>query len=260
MNTTPLRVASAAMVLSVSITGFAQELATASMQKVSGALSPDQPAPAAQPAPTAAPKERVAAVKKSFAESQAKLRSYEWIETTVTTLKGEEKGRIENRCYFGAEGKVQKVAVVAPPEEKPARGLRGKIKEKKKEGLSEYMESAAALVHKYLPPDPEKLQKCVDAGGASISILEPGKRARLDFRDYLQAGDKLTVEIDLTDDTILGVGVSSALGESKDPVTLEVKFGKFEDGTIYASETKLDAKAKEVKVSVRNSGYRKASP
>ena len=68
---------------------------------------------AAQPAAAAganpAPKERVAAIKKWFAESQARLRNYEWIETTVVSLKGEEKSRTQMRCYYGAEGKVQKI-------------------------------------------------------------------------------------------------------------------------------------------------------
>ena len=261
MSVTVLRTTFTALLLSTSVTSFANTCSAAGANWVCAELTMDQPAtPAAEPAPTPAPKERIAAVKKSFAESQARLRSYEWIETTVTSLKDEEKARTENRCYFGADGKVQKVPVIAPPEEKPARGLRGKIKEKKKEELADYMESAAALVHKYLPPDQAKLQKCADAGNASINILEPGKRAKLEFRDYLQPGDKLSVEIDMTNNTILGVGVSSALGEDKDPVTLEVKFDKFDDGTIYTSETKLEAKAKHVKVNVQNSGYRKAGP
>jgi hypothetical protein len=258
MSSALLRTTLAALMLAASLTSFAEACAAASVNSVSEALTMDQQAPpTAAPTPAPAPKERVAAVKKSFAESQAKLRSYEWIETTATSLKDEEKARTQNRCYYGAEGRIQKVPVVAPPEEKPARGLRGKIKEKKKEELSDYMQSAVALVHKYLPPDQEKLQKCADAGKASIHILDPGKRARLEFQDYLQPGDKLSVEIDLTSNTILGVGVSSALGEDKDPVTLEVKFDKFDDGTIYTSETKLEAKAKQVKINVQNSGYRK---
>src|SRR5947209_7216919 len=59
----------------------------------------------------AAPDERIAAVKKSFADSQALLRNYEWIETTVTSLKGEEKSRVVKRCYYGADGALQKVPV-----------------------------------------------------------------------------------------------------------------------------------------------------
>ena len=76
---------------------------------VAGVLAP-VPA-AAQRAAAAganpAPKERVAAIKTSFAQSQAKLREYEWIETTVVSLKGEEKSRTQKRCYYGAEGQVQ---------------------------------------------------------------------------------------------------------------------------------------------------------
>ena len=227
------------------------------------ALAQPPAAPAAQPAEAAAspaPQERVAAIKKSFAESQAKLRKYEWIETTIVSLKGEEKSRKQNRCYYGADGKVQKVPLAAPAEEKPERGLRGRIKEKKKEELADYMEEAAALVHKYLPPDQEKIQKCNEAGKTSIQILEPGKRAKVQFRDYLQPGDSLSVDIDPANNRVLGVGVASALGKDKDPVTLAVKFDTFPDGTIYTSETTLEAKAKNVKVTVQNTGYREATP
>ena len=227
---------------------------------MAGVLAP-VPA-AAQRAPAAganpAPKERVAAIKTSFAQSQAKLRDYEWIETTVVSLKGEEKSRTQNRCYYGAEGKVQKVPVAAPPEEKAGRGLRGRIKEKKKEELSDYMEQAAALVHRYLPPDQERIQRSTDAGKTSIHILEPNKRARIDFRDYLQPGDVLGVEIDLANNHILGLSVTSAL--DKDPVALVVRFDQFPDGTIYTAQNVLDATAKQVKVVVENSGYRKTGP
>ncbi len=218
----------------------------------------DAPAtPAAQQAAGPAPKERIAAVKKSFMESQATLRKYEWNETTVVSMKDEEKSRKVNRCYYGAEGKLQKVPVTATPEAKPSRGLRGKIKEKKKEELADYMEEAAELLHKYLPPDPEKLQASADAGKVAIAVLEPGKRARLQFADYLVPGDALSVEIDLTNNTILGVSVASYLATEKDAVTLDVKFDKFPDGTIYTAETTLEAKAKNVKVVVENGGYKK---
>lgn len=218
--------------------------------------TPPTPPPAA-PQSAPAPQERVAAIKGSFAQSQAALRKYEWVETTVVSLKGEEKSTKQNRCYYGAEGKLQKVLVSTTPEEKPGRGLRGKIKENKKEELTEYMEEAAALVHKYLPPESERIQACVQAGKAFIQVLEPGKRARIEFKDYLQPGDAFSVEIDLTNNTILGLTVASSLSKEKDPVTLTVQFGKFPDGTIYTAETKLDAKAKNVTVMVTNSGYRK---
>jgi hypothetical protein len=89
----------------------------------------------------------------------------------------------------------------------------------------------------------------------TIHIIEPDKRAKVEFHDYFKPGDVLSVEINLADDTILGASVASTL-KNKDPVTLEMRFEKFPDGTIYTAETKLKAEAKGVEVNVQNSGYR----
>ncbi len=217
-----------------------------------------QPPPpgGAQPAKDPpAPQERIAAIKKAFMESQAPLHSFEWIETTVISLKGEEKSRIEKRCYYGADGKIEKVLLSAPPQEERGRGLRGRIKENKKEELTEYMTEAGDLVHEYLPPDQEKIQACADAGNVTIRMIEPGKRAAIEFHDYLEPGDHFSVEIDLTDNTLLGMHIDAAL-DNGDPVTLDVTFDKLIDGTIYTAETELEAKAENVKVTVHNHGYR----
>jgi hypothetical protein len=215
-------------------------------------------APAPPPQPT--PEERIAAVKQSFAQSQALLHKYEWIETTVTSLKGEEKSQVQKRCFYGAEGTLQKVAVSAPPEDQPGRGLRGRIKEKKKQELTAYMEEAAALLQNYIPPDPARIQAVREAGKVSIQIVDPGKRAKLVLSDYFKPGDSLSIEIDLTSNRILGAGVDTTLGKDADPVTLDLRFDTFPDGTIYNSRSTLDAKAKKVTVVVQNGGYRQTVP
>src|ERR1039458_6178715 len=97
--------------------------------------------------------ERVAALKASLAASQIILRQYEWIETTVVSLKGDEKSRKQERCYYGADGGIQKVEVSASPEPEKKRGLRGKIIAKKKEELTDYMKNAVSLVKTYVPPN-----------------------------------------------------------------------------------------------------------
>jgi len=40
-------------------------------------------------------------------------------------------------------------------------------------------------------------------------------------------------------------------------VTLDVRMGQLNDGTTYPSDVALDAKAKKLTVTVKNSGYRK---
>jgi hypothetical protein len=78
--------------------------------------------------------------------------------------------------------------------------------------------------------------------------------------DYFKPGDSLSIEIDLTSNRILGAGVDTTLGKDADPVTLDLRFDTFPDGTIYNSRSTLDAKAKKVTVVVQNGGYRQTVP
>jgi hypothetical protein len=210
-------------------------------------------------APQPSVQERVALLKGSFAASQANLRQYEWIETTVVSLNGEEKSRKQQRCYYGADGVLQKVLVDAspPPPTKP--GLRGRIIANKTAELTDYMKSAVSLVKSYLPPDPAKIQASQDAGKVSIQVLDPGKRAQVNFHDYQKPGDNLAVVINLANNVVAGIGVSSYLDSPTDVVTLDAKMGQLNDGTIYTSDTTLNAAAKNLTVTVQNTGYRKTN-
>lgn len=203
--------------------------------------------------------DRVAAIKTELATSQAVLKDYEWIETTVVSLKGDEKSRTQQRCYYGAEGGIQKVEVSETPEPEGKRGLRGRIAENKKEELTDYMKNTISLVKTYMPPDPVKIQLAKDAGKVTIEILEPGKRARLNFADYEKAGDRLGIEVDLEKDRLQGISVSTYVDDPKEHVLLDAQMGHLNDGTSYVSGVSLFASAKSINVTVQNSGYRKAN-
>lgn len=200
--------------------------------------------------------DRVAALKSSLASSKAALRQYEWIETTVVSLKGEDKSNVQERCYWGADGKVQKVPVAAPAPDKKKGGVRGKIVENKKEEMSDYMKEAVALIKRYLPPDPGAIDRVKAAGKLTVSP-QPGNRVRLAFADYLKPGDNLSIEMNLADNTLVSANVASTMDSDKAPVTLAVQFAKLDNGATYEAQTVLDAKGKDMKVTVQNSGYRK---
>jgi hypothetical protein len=201
--------------------------------------------------------ERVAALKATLAASRVNLKQYEWIETTVVSLNGQEKSSKQMRCYYGADGKLQKVEVSASPPPERKRGLRGLIAEHKKEELTDYMKNAVSLVRTYVPPNPAKIQAAKDAGKVSIDLLPNG--IRLNFRDYQKAGDNLGVEVDLLNNRALGVTVSTYLDDTKDAVMLNARMGQLNDGTTYPSDITLDAQAKGLRVTVQNSGYRKTN-
>ena len=207
------------------------------------------------------PQERVAALKQSMQESQTRLRQYEWIETTIISLKGEEKARTQKRCYYGADGKLQKVPIASPvPAQQPAagRGRRGRVKakvvENKKEDMKEYMERAAALVHQYVPPQPADIQRAKDAGKVTANPAGAGL-VRLEFPDYLKPGDRLSIDVDAAKNQLRGLTVASYLDQADDAVALAVQLGTLGDGTSYTAQTTLDAAAKKIRVVIQNAGH-----
>jgi hypothetical protein len=52
------------------------------------------------------------------------------------------------------------------------------------------------------------------------------------------------------------LSVATYLEKPEDTVTLNVKFGSLSDSTGYTAQTTLDAKAKNIRVVVENSGHR----
>lgn len=205
------------------------------------------------------PQEHVLALKATLAASKAILKQYEWVETTVVSLKGEEKSRQLNKCYYGADGKIQKIPLTTPPPEKKMRGLRGRIAEHKQEEMTDFMKAAVALVKEYVPPEPVLIQKAKDAGKVSASPL-PSQRARLAFTDYIKPGDSLALTVDLARNRPLAATVSTYLDSPEKPVTLDIQFSTLDNNSTYAERIVLDAPDEKLKVTVENSGYRRQSP
>jgi hypothetical protein len=202
-------------------------------------------------------KERVAAVKASLTASQALLKKYEWIETTTVSVKGEEKSRTINRCYYGDDGKLQKVPVVAPPPKEKPRGIRGKIVEQKKEELTEYMHEAVALVKSYFPPEPARIHVVQEAGKLTIQPLPGGAVVRLTLGDYLKARDSLALDIDAKRNQLRAARVASYIASDKEAVTMMADFATLQDAIVYPARITLNAEGKKLSVVVENSGHRK---
>jgi hypothetical protein len=211
------------------------------------------------------PQERVAALKESLAKNQAALRQYSWVETTEISLKGEVKKRQQKQCRYGADGKVEKTLMPgqepqAPPQEKSSGGRGGRVKKavvgKKVGEVKDYMEDVAALVHQYVPPDPQKIQAVQSAGKLTV---EPSQGAPvLNMKDYLKPGDLLAIGFDSAAKAMRSYNVSSYVEKPKeDDVSLAVTFASLADGTTYPQQVLLDVKAKEIHVKVTNADYKK---
>jgi len=218
-------------------------------------------------APTAK-EQKVAALKQSIAQNQAALKSYSWTETTQISLKGEVKKQEQKQCQYGPDGKVQKTPIpggepASEPPQQSGRGRRGgalkkEIVEKKVDEMKDYMQQVAALVHQYVPPDPQKIQAAQAAGNVAAQPSADGL-TNLTIKNYLKDGDSVALGFDSAAKKIRSYDVNSHLDNPKDnPVKLDVSFASLPDGTNYAQQTVLDALGKKIQVKVTNSGYKKA--
>jgi len=223
-------------------------------------IAAQQPTPAPAPAavPAAEKPDHVTAIKQSLGSSMAALHQYEWIETTAVSIKGEEKSRTQAQCYYGADGKVQKVPVGAPATEgKSPRGLRGKIVENKKEDISDSMKEAVALVKQYVPPDPQRIQAAKADGRLSIVPPDSQGNVKVVIKDYLKAGDSLTVVANAVTDRIGGITIATFTDSAKHAVIMKVTYGAFPDGTVFPAHIDLEVKEENLGVAIQNSGYKK---
>jgi hypothetical protein len=201
---------------------------------------------------------RVAAIKQWLGQSKASLKSYQWLETTTVSVKGEVKSTKESNCYYDVTGTLQKMPVASSPAPEKKRGIRGAIIADKTEEMTDYMQKAVALVKSYVPPVSEKIEASKDAGKMTLGSAPGGKNVVLSFHDYQLPGDTLSVTLDPATNRLLGLGVDTYIDQPKDAVTLAVTIGSLPDGTGYAQGITLNAASKELTVTVMNSGYRKA--
>jgi hypothetical protein len=213
----------------------------------------------------ASPDQIVAALKQNLADSQKRLRQYEWIETTSISLKGEEKSRKQQRAYYGSDGKLTKLPIGEPQPAAAQSGgrrsgrLKQRIVENKKDEMQEYMERAANLIHMYVPPPPARIEEARNKGTMQLRP-QPQGPIRVEFQNFVQPADLLVLEVDTNAALLSALNVATYLDTQEDTVTLAVQFGTLADGTSYTAQTVLEARAKNIRVVVQNAGHRPLAP
>jgi len=206
-----------------------------------------------------AQQDKVAALKQSLSANEKLQKQYRWVETTVISLKGEEKSRIQKQCFYGPDGKVQKQQLTAPPQESAPGGMKGKIAAKKKEEITATMKQAVALVQSYVPPDPQRIQAVKTAGNLAMNSTGPDS-IRLDLRNYVKSGDTLSLGLDTARNALQTVSVKSYLESEKDAITLEVTFARLREGLSYPGNIVLNVPGEKIQVVVQNSNYQRVTP
>ena len=117
------------------------------------------------------------------------------------------------------------------------------------------MEKAAGLIQQYVPPNPAQTQQAKDKGNMKV-LPQPEGKVRVEFPNYIQPSDLLAIDLDAKAALLSALSVQTYLEKPEDAVTLNVQFGKLTDCKSYTRQTTLDAKAKNIRVVVENSGHR----
>jgi len=200
--------------------------------------------------------QKLVTAKQAAADNQKALRSYSWVEKTELSLKGEVKNTKVEVCRYGPDGKVQKTPIVEPPPPQKQRGLKGRVVARKVGEMKEELEAASALVHQYVPPNPDKMQVVMSAGTASLAQAGPGALA-LKFPGYVKQGDSLTLTLDAQARVLGQLAVATWLEKPSDPVTFTVTMAALPDGTRYPGSTLLSIPGSHIEVRVTKSNYQK---
>jgi hypothetical protein len=199
--------------------------------------------------------ERLAIVKQAMATNAQQLHQYQWIETTQLTLNGDAKPPRQSTCQYGPDGTVQKTPIGPPPPQPSGGPLKRRIIENKTAELKQYMAEVKDVLAMYLPPNPQKMEQAKQAGNLSVNPV-PGA-INLVFHNYAQAGDQLTLTFDTVAKKVSSVNINTYMGDSHDPVTLQVQMASLPDGTNHPQQTVLNAPAKQLVVTTTNSNYQK---
>jgi hypothetical protein len=196
-------------------------------------------------------------IKKNLVDSKANIVKYEWIETVTAFVDGEQKSVKQNQCYYSVDGKLTKVATGATtPAGKSPGGIRGKIAENKKEEMADYIEAALTKIKTYIPPQAETIQKIYADGKVGVKIIEPGKKFKLDFPDYAEPGDLVSISLDKANKLLMGYAINTFVEGPGDPVSLVINLKTLPDGTSYPADVTFNSASKKVKIVLANSGYK----
>jgi hypothetical protein len=194
-------------------------------------------------------------IQQSVAANQQRLAHYTWQEQQTVSLKGDVKSQTLYQVQMGPDGKPQKTRLSAPPPPPSGGRLKQRVIEKKKGELEDYAQQISALVHSYVPPDPQKMQQAFQQGSASISKAG-ADAAQVAFTNYNMQGDSMTLVFNTAQKGIQSVQVSSYLNnDPKDAVTFTAQFAKLPDGTNHLSSATVNGEKEHLTIQIQNMNY-----
>ena len=204
--------------------------------------------------------QQVQELKQSMAANKQALLQYTWQEQQTVSHKGEVKKQQLFQVHLGPDGAPVKVPV--GPQASPSdndHGLRGHIKEKKKEEFQDYAEQIAALAHAYTQPQPGRLQALYQQGSVMIGSGGAPGLLQVVIHNYVKPGDTVTLVFNEPQHQIVSSDISSYLSDSSDAVKIAVQYAPIPGGPNHVAQMLINGVSKELTVQIQNSNYQRVS-
>jgi hypothetical protein len=203
--------------------------------------------------------QRLAEVKQAAAANKQALAHYSWQQQETIAIKGNVKDTKMFQVHLGPDGKQQKVEMANMPQSSGGsnRGLKGHIKEKKKEEFQEYGQQIGALAQQYMVPDPERLQQAYQQGNLMLASGGMPGEVKMIIKNYVKPNDQVTLLFNRQSKAIQSLDINTYLNDPKDAVKISAQFSKLADGTNHVATTQINGVSKDLLITTQNSNYQR---
>ena len=199
--------------------------------------------------------QKIQQMQQATARNEQQLRTYQWIETTTTTIGGKPRPPKQSICRYATDGTLHKTPLQPQEPPKVSGGpLRRKIEQKKIEEAQQEATQVHTLTSMYLPLNQAKLKQAFHKNRVDLEHDATNGSAII-IHDYAKPGDQLRFSLNTSTMQIQSITVKTYSDDPKDVLTVHVQFSLLPDGTSYPSITTINAASKKLSVTTVSSDF-----
>ncbi|MDJ0840866.1 MAG: hypothetical protein QNK37_30420 [Acidobacteriota bacterium] len=192
-------------------------------------------------------------ISKAQKQNARALTQYSWKNRVEVRKDGKSKSTKLYQMRFDLDGKLQKTQIGGPDAQsskRKQRGVRGRIKEKKKEKAKDFGEELVKLVTAYTRPSTGKLVDFFEKGSFASGS---DNTVKISTGNYIKQGDRATMWVDKADKQMRKLEFTSVLDGKK--VSGKVDYRTISGGPTYSARSTVTLPEKNLEVIVENFDY-----
>lgn len=202
--------------------------------------------------------QKVVAIAERQASNKAELADYTWQQQEIIKVKDQLEDKRLFQVELGVDGRAEKTPLDLPEEnsssQKAERGMREWLAQKKQHALQQYAGKVKELAESYAEASPGLLRSAYERRDISVQPAE-ANRVRLFIHNYVKSGDTATWTFDEKSNVLQNLEVVSYLSDIKEPVEIQIRFSRLQNGPDYIDEISATDTKKKLLVVIRRLDY-----